>query len=86
MQIVSGVVVLGVNNSRPSCFLSAERQKRLHLMSSSSRSLRQGWGGVYESRKRATSVMSGLFLHSHITPSSPNCTNMYAAVDIISSA
>ena len=76
MQIVNGVV-LGVDNSGPSCCLSAEGQKRLHQMWPSSRSLRQGGGGGgCESRKSPISVMSGLFLHNCITPSSPNCTNM----------
>ena len=70
MQIVNGVV-LGVDNSGPSCCLSAEGQKRLHRMSSSSRSLRQGWESV-----GLVKVMSGLFLPNFITPSSPNCTNM----------
>ena len=62
-------------NGGPSCCLSAELQKRWHRMSSLSCSLRQG-GGVCRSCKSAISIMSGLFLHNCITPSSPNCINM----------
>ena len=56
MQIVNGVV-LGVDNSGPSCCLSAEGQKRLHQMWPSSRSLRQVGGGA-----ESVSLVKALFL------------------------
>ena len=77
MQIVGGVIS-GFGSGGPSCCPSAERQKRWHSMLSLSRSLRQGWGGggICGSCGSAISVMSGLFLHIWITPTSPNCINM----------
>ena len=76
MQVVGGATS-GSGSYGPSCCLSAEHQIRGHRMSSLSRSLRQGVKReVCEYCWRAISVMSGLFLHNCITPTSPNCINV----------
>ena len=86
MQIVGGVASSS-GSGGPSCCLSAEHQIRGHRMSSLSRSLRQGVKReVCEYCLSAISVMSGLFLHNCITPTSPNCIKCYIIMNIADSA